>query len=179
MAAFTRATRRPRRSWSSCPAFYATSLSSGRWSRGGPIPCFDQHVDGALDAVLGQEPRRAEARLGLELVGDHRASGVEGVACRRVEIGPKRGVADRTLPPAHAGAHEAGVLAGQVLQHLAEGCLQSLRAERRDRGSEGPRSRTQPGAPAAPGGTEARRRALRSPQGISRESRTTALSGPR
>ena len=91
----------------------------------------DDHVRRALDAVLSQQLREAETLLLVQLVGDHRASGLERVAGRELDVGADPGRADHALAPADALPHQKAFLVGQILQDFDVAHVQTARRLRR------------------------------------------------
>ena len=87
----------------------------------------DDHVGRALDAVLPQQLGEPEPLLLVQLVGDHRASGLERVAGGGFDVGADPHLADHALAPADARAHQQALLVGQVLQHLDVAHVQAAR----------------------------------------------------
>ena len=85
----------------------------------------DQHIDGAANAMLCEEARCAKARLELEVVGEHRFPGAEGVPGRTLDVVADPGVPDDAGLPAHPRADEECLFVGQALQDLGEARLQA------------------------------------------------------
>ena len=89
----------------------------------------DQDVDGTPHAVVGQKFGRVEALFVLQMVGDQRLAGLEGVAGRRIQFDAQRGVTLDLAAPAHASDQDQPVAAFIVDQHLGQGRLQAVGAD--------------------------------------------------
>ena len=72
-----------------------------------------------------------ELLLVLEVVGDDRLAGMQGVARRRFEIGANGGLADHAPSQAHAGTDQQAVVGRNIFEDLAELCFQPVGGEPR------------------------------------------------
>ena len=87
----------------------------------------DDDVDGAPDAVVGQQGGRAEPCFLREMVGDDRLGAAECIAGRAFEVRADRCLADDAGVPADAGADQEDAVRGDVFEDLGEAGFQPLR----------------------------------------------------
>jgi hypothetical protein len=87
----------------------------------------DDDVDRALDAMLAQQLGDPEALLPVQVVGDHRLAGLQGIARGRGQVGADPRLADHALAPADSGANQKRLFLGQVLEHFDEPDLEAAR----------------------------------------------------
>ena len=86
----------------------------------------EDHIHGAVDAMLQQQLRRAEALFVFEMIGDDRLAGAQGIAGGRCHVGANGRGANDAWVPADAGAHQETALRRHELQNLGEFRLQAF-----------------------------------------------------
>ena len=86
---------------------------------------FDQHVDGAPDAVIRQQLGRAEAGIRLHVIRYDGLAGLVGVTRRRSDVGCERDGIDGARRPADPRAHHQTIVIRFIFQNLDERSLQS------------------------------------------------------
>jgi hypothetical protein len=91
-----------------------------------PAIALQDDVHRAMDTVLAQDLRRAEALLVLEVVGDHRLAGAQRIACRRGKIGADRRNAHHARLPADSCPNQKAVFSGDKLEDFCEFRTQAL-----------------------------------------------------
>ena len=98
---------------------------------GAPVAPGDRHAHAAVDAVVAQQRRDLEARLGFEIGDDHRPAGRQRVARLRMAAGRFVRGADSARAPAEAGAQQELGVARHQFEDLHELDVENL-GDRRD-----------------------------------------------
>ncbi len=78
----------------------------------------DQNVDRTFDAMFGQELRRSETRLFLQVIGDYRLPCLKGKAGGRFDIRAECYIVYGTSRPTNASAHNQTLFIRKEFQNL-------------------------------------------------------------